>query len=81
MGENPVTLLAQAHQVASRLERLSPDSTWQRRASGTRGALLKLLEQVEAGDLEEQSAKRLNMLVADGYKLMENAAQALIIRQ
>ncbi|HSF81919.1 MAG TPA: hypothetical protein VLA49_11835 [Anaerolineales bacterium] len=77
MSDNTVKLLAQAHQVASRLERLSPDSTWQRRASGTRGALLRLLEQVSASDLEEPSAVRLRLLVAAGYRLLESAAQAL----
>lgn len=41
-------LLPTARLLAVRLERLSADSLWARRASGLRGALLRHLEQYEA---------------------------------
>jgi len=54
-------------QLMYRLERLSVDSHWARRASGLRGSLLKCLEQAEMGeslDPEEEKAwlKRLDEL-------------------
>jgi hypothetical protein len=35
--------------LAQRLERLSVDSIWARRASGLRGSLIKALDSVDAG--------------------------------
>lgn len=75
MNGNHTTLLAQARLVASRLERLSPDSTWQRRASGIRGALLKLLEQSGEGELFSAHAEQLKLHIDSGYKIMESAAR------
>jgi len=77
LPDSDAVLLTQARHVASRLERLSPDSTWQRRASGTRGALLRLLEQASQGSLAESEIGRLKNLVATGYKYLESAAQML----
>lgn len=77
MNEAQATLLAQAELVASRLERLAPDSIWQRRASGTRGALLKLLEKIENGERVNAHAKQLMTHIEAGYKILESAAQSL----
>ena len=35
--------------MAERLERLSVDSHWARRASGLRGNMIKVLEEIETG--------------------------------
>jgi hypothetical protein len=40
--------------LAARLERLSVDSAWAHRASGVRGNLLRLIEQIESGEAVEK---------------------------
>ncbi len=42
-------LMKQARLLISRLERLTSDSAWARRASGCRGTLIRLIGRVEAG--------------------------------
>ena len=41
-------LLKQAQMLIPRLERLTPDSSWAHRASGSRGSLLRLSQRIEA---------------------------------
>ncbi len=56
-----------------RLERISVDSYWAHRASGVRGALVKLLEQMEAGmEVDPLSLKR-NISV--GFEILKEAAE------
>ena len=55
-----------------RLERISVDSYWAHRASGARGALVKLLEEIEAGvEVDPVSLKR-NISV--GFEILREAA-------
>ncbi len=74
-------LLDEAHMLISRLERISADSTWARRSSGHRGALLKWVEAIEGMDrsqepLEEASAlETLEGLIRTGYDYLANAAR------
>jgi len=77
--------LALARQLASRLERLSADSSWARRASGYRAALLKSiqnLEQIHPQAIEPenltQETQRLSLLVERGYQILDLAARELI---
>jgi hypothetical protein len=72
-------LLEHARLLSSRLERLSADSLWAHRASGVRGALLKLLESLERADLASKpaEAEQLHDLVNYGFRLLENAAKEL----
>jgi len=64
--------------LVSRLERLSADSIWARRASGCRGGLLKFLEEAEEGDREgEIDLDRLKLLMDHGYSLLEKAAREI----
>jgi hypothetical protein len=74
------TLVTDTHQqidllrlLASRLERLSVDSHWARRASGLRGNILKIVELAEAG--EAISVKRLDLLVDAAFNILRRAAQ------
>jgi hypothetical protein len=79
--------LDQARLLISRLERLSADSHWARRASGCRGALLKFLD--EAGELQKGQSQpvedstntldfeRLHILTAKGFELLEKAAREI----
>lgn len=61
--------------LAHRLERLNVDSLWARRASGTRGNIIKLTAKIEAG--EEVDAARLKPLIERAFKVLEHAAQEI----
>ena len=56
-----------------RLERISVDSYWAHRASGVRGALTKMLEQMEMGVSPDQVVLRRNILI--GFEILEEAAE------
>ena len=58
--------------LANRLERLSVDSHWARRASGMRGNIIKVLEEAEAG--KEISATRLDLLTGTAFDILRRAA-------
>jgi hypothetical protein len=61
-----------ALQLIYRLERLSVDSHWAHRAAGIKGALLKSLESIEAG--EDIGAEQLPALIKLGFEVLERAA-------
>ena len=56
-----------------RLERISVDSYWAHRASGVRGALTKLLDQIETG--EDPSSESLRANIRIGFEILREAAQ------
>lgn len=58
--------------LLSRLERVSVDSYWAHRASGVRGALLHVLEQVESEQTIDNV--RLQELLESGFHILERAA-------
>ena len=72
MKETDVALL---RLLAKRLERLSVDSIWARRASGLRGNIIKVLSEIEEG--KEVDAKRLPPLIERAFKVLEHAAQEI----
>ena len=61
--------------MAERLERLSVDSHWARRASGLRGNMIKVLEKIDAG--QEVEAARLNPLIERAFEVLRHAAQEI----
>jgi hypothetical protein len=61
--------------LAARLERLSVDSIWARRASGTRGSVLKALERIDAG--ETLASDQINLLIDKSFDLLRRAAQEI----
>ena len=61
--------------LARRLERLSVDSIWARRASGLRGSLIKALEAVENG--ETLSPEDLDRLIERSFEILRNAAREI----
>jgi hypothetical protein len=64
------------HLLLPRLERISVDSYWAHRASGVRGALVRLLEQIEAGaEVDPLSLKR---NISAGFEILREAAQEYI---
>lgn len=69
--------------LVARLEKLSPDSRWARRASGTRGNLLKLLDELQAQSdagvpRQVEDFHRLDQLVRFGFWILEKAARELV---
>ena len=77
-------LLEQAELLIYRLERISADSIWARRASGHRGALLKWVEglrkKAPSKEIDEDSIDLsiIENLIITGYVLLENAARELL---
>ena len=61
--------------LARRLERLNVDSLWARRASGTRGNIIKVLGEIDAG--REIDPARLKPLMERAFKVLEHAAQEI----
>ncbi|MBT3336880.1 MAG: hypothetical protein HN855_01735 [Anaerolineae bacterium] len=61
--------------LARRLERLNVDSLWARRASGTRGNIIKVVAEIEAG--KEVDTERLSPLIERAFKVLEHAAQEI----
>jgi hypothetical protein len=61
--------------LAARLERLSADSSWARRASGLRGNMLKVLEEAASGQFVEGA--RLNLLIERGFEILRQAAREI----
>jgi hypothetical protein len=64
---------ALAQLLLTRLERISADSHWAHRASGVRGALLKVLEQ--PGEHRPAQGSDLNRLLVLGFAILQRAAQ------
>ena len=59
--------------LISRLERLSVDSHWARRANGLRGNIVKVLEEDDSG--KEVSEERLGLLTDAAFDILRRAAQ------
>jgi hypothetical protein len=56
-----------------RLERISVDSYWAHRASGVRGALVKLLTQMEMGETIDPVSLQANL--QNGFDILKKAAE------
>jgi hypothetical protein len=56
-----------------RLERISADSYWAHRASGVRGALTKILDQMETGGEVDPVSLKINILI--GFEILSEAAE------
>jgi hypothetical protein len=56
-----------------RLERISVDSYWAHRASGVRGALVKLLAEMEMGETIDPALLQRNLQV--GFDILQKAAE------
>lgn len=56
-----------------RLERISVDSYWAHRASGVRGALIKILERIETGQAINSESMKTNILI--GFEILKEAAE------
>jgi hypothetical protein len=61
--------------LAKRLERLSVDSIWARRASGLRGSVIKALDMVDSG--EEVTVEHLDMLIERSFDILRRAAREI----
>jgi hypothetical protein len=61
--------------LVSRLERLSVDSHWARRASGLRGNIVKVLEEADSGQIIPSA--RLSLLTDAAFDILRRAAQEI----
>ena len=61
--------------LTGRLERLSVDSIWARRASGLRRSLVKAIEAADAGD--EYPPERLDLLIEHSFDILRKAAREI----
>jgi hypothetical protein len=59
--------------LLARLERISVDSYWAHRASGVRGALTKLLGQIEMGEIVDPASLQTNLRI--GFEILKHAAE------
>lgn len=59
--------------LLERLERISADSVWAHRASGLRGSLLEIVEQLEHG--QEVEDPKMKQLIAYGFHILESVAR------
>lgn len=59
--------------LLSRLERISADSVLAHRASGIRGAMLRMVETLEKG--KAGSNTEVEKLIENGYSVLEKAAE------
>jgi hypothetical protein len=85
---DPENELEHARQLTSRLERLSADSIWARRASGYRASLLKAIERIEELNNQQNhpdnqaemgnALEHLDVLLQRGQQILELAARDLI---
>jgi hypothetical protein len=58
--------------LITRLERLSVDSHWARRANGLRGNIVKVLEEAESG--QEVASTRVDLLTDAAFDILRRAA-------
>ena len=61
--------------LISRLERLSVDSRWARRASGLRGNIIKVLEEADTGQII--APDRLDLLINRSFEILREAAKEI----
>jgi len=59
--------------LLARLERISVDSYWAHRASGVRGALTKILGQMEMGEPVDPASLQTNLRVS--FEILRKAAE------
>ena len=59
--------------LLTRLERISVDSYWAHRASGVRGALVRLLGQMEMGETVDPASLQVNL--AAGFDILQKAVE------
>ena len=67
--------LQQAKILVDRLERLSADSIWARRASGLRASLDKIVWQIEHGETIEWD--HFKALISMGFEMLEKASKEI----
>ncbi len=70
---NPQADLQLIRMLADRLERISADSVWAHRASGVRGALLRMLDQLQSGDIPD--ANSFSHVVTIALNILSHAAK------
>jgi len=62
--------------LLDRLEHIPADSVWAHHASGVRGSLLNIVEQIEDGQQVEST--NMNWLISYGFRILEEVAREKI---
>jgi len=70
---NPQPDVKMIRMLLDRLERIPADSPWAHRASGVRGALIRLLDEVDLGEIADTPALNSNMLA--GFQILAEVAR------
>ncbi len=75
MNDREFELIAR---LVDRLEHLSADSLYAHQASGLRGSLLRWLERLKSNEpISSEQLQQLDLLVEDGYDILEMAAKEM----
>ena len=61
--------------LSARLERLHVDSAWARRAYGTRGSVIKAIEEIDKGNIP--STEHLDLLIEKSFYILSKAAKEI----
>lgn len=59
--------------LLERLERIPADSVWAHHASGVRGSLLRMVEQLEDG--QQVEGREMKQLISYGFQILESVAR------
>lgn len=76
---NPDAHIELLRMLTKRLERLSVDSIWARRANGLRGSLVKALAAADEGI--PPSLEHLNLLIERSFEILSKAAREIPDRE
>lgn len=68
-----MNILQVTNMLVERLEYIPADSIWAHRASGLRGSLLKIIENLETH--EGVDLQELEMVLTQGFRILEEAAK------
>lgn len=76
LGKTPFPEMKKLHVtflLLERLEHIQADSIWAHRASGVRGSLLRIVQQLEDG--QELEGLEFEQLISHGFQILEKAAR------
>jgi hypothetical protein len=76
---NPDAHIELLRMLAKRLERLSVDSIWARRANGLRGSIVKALTDADAGT--PPGIAQLDLLIEHSFQILSKAAREIPDRE
>jgi hypothetical protein len=77
-SKNNDRLLSEARRLVAYMEKLKPDSVWARRASGTRGSLLRMTARYSSeAELSPQMRRKMTELIRLANDYLHRAAKEI----